>query len=213
MIEVKRFVVNMLEENCYVVSDDSREAVIIDCGMMYNDERQALVNYIADHQLRPVHLLSTHGHFDHNFGNDTVWKAYGLKPEVAEADLPLMDLKKQVNELLGVDYEHEVPPVGSLLPINGTISFGHHQLKVLPTPGHTRGSVTFYCEAEHVAFTGDTLFRMSIGRTDFKGSSWSDMIQSLQRLKHELPAETVIYSGHGPKTLMREETAMNPYLR
>ena len=102
MIEVKRFVVNMLQENCYVVSDDSREAVIIDCGAMYDEERRALLDYIANHQLKPVHLLSTHGHFDHNFGNDTVWKAYGLKPEVAEADLPLMDIKKQVNELLGV---------------------------------------------------------------------------------------------------------------
>lgn len=213
MIEVKRFVVNMLQENCYVVSDDSREAVIIDCGAMYEEERRALLDYIANHQLKPVHLLSTHGHFDHNFGNDTLWKAYGLKPEVAEADLPLMDMKKQVNELLGVGYEHEVPPVGSLLPINGTIGFGHHQLKVLPTPGHTRGSVTFYCEDEHVAFSGDTLFRMSIGRTDFEGGSWQQISHSLKQVLALLPDDTKVYSGHGEPTTIGEEKRWNPYMR
>ncbi|MBQ8711681.1 MAG: MBL fold metallo-hydrolase [Prevotella sp.] len=212
MITVKRFECNMLQENCYIVSDETREAVIIDCGALYNEERQAIVNYINDQQLKPVRLLATHGHFDHNFGNDTIWTAYGLKPEVAEEDLPLMDLKKQMLQMTGTDYQQDVPPVGRLLTKDDVINFGKHSLTVLPTPGHTRGSVTFYCQAEHVAFTGDTLFRMSIGRTDFEGGSWTDMMQSLRQLAL-LPAETCVYCGHGEPTTIGDEVRYNPYMR
>ena len=96
MINLKRFKFNMLEENCYILSDDTKEAVIIDCGALYDAERIAIVSYIKKNQLKPVRLISTHGHFDHNFGNDTIWRTYGLKPEVASEDVPLMDLKKQI---------------------------------------------------------------------------------------------------------------------
>ena len=94
-------VCNMLQENTYIVSDETREAVIIDCGALYDEERQAIVKYIDEHQLKPVRLLCTHGHFDHNFGIDTIFQTYGLKPEVAAEDEALMDLKTQVAEFLG----------------------------------------------------------------------------------------------------------------
>lgn len=213
MIDVRRFVCNMLQENTYVVSDESREAVIIDCGAFYDAERQALVDYIRNQQLKPVRLISTHGHFDHNFGNDTIWHEFGLKPEVTAEDEPMMDLRRQVREMMGFNYPYEVPPVGRLLTLSDTIGFGTHQLTILPTPGHTRGSVTFYCEAEHTAFTGDTLFRMSIGRTDFEGGSWNDMHNSLVNVLAKLPAETQVYSGHGESTTIGDELRYNLYMR
>lgn len=213
MIEVKRFVVNLLSENTYVVSDETKEAVIIDCGALYSEERIAIVNYIRQHQLKPVHLLATHGHFDHNFGNDTINSAFGLKPEVAAEDEDMMSLKKQVEELMGTGYEHPVPPVGRLLKAGDIINFGTHKLEVIPTPGHTRGSVTFYCEDEQTAFTGDTLFRMSIGRTDFEGGSWTDMSNSLKNVLAQLPDDTKVYSGHGEPTTIGQEKCWNPYMR
>lgn len=212
MINVKRFECNMLQENCYVVSDESHEAVIIDCGAFYDEERMAIIRYIRENQLTPVRLLCTHGHFDHNFGNDTIFETFGLKPEVAVDDEGMMNLKHQVEEMLGTDYNHEVPPVGRLLTAGDNINFGSHLLTVIPTPGHTRGSVTFYCETENAAFTGDTLFRMSIGRTDFEGGSWTDMQCSLKKLS-KLPASTVIYAGHGETTTIADEVRYNPYMR
>ena len=211
MITIKRFVCNMLQENTYVLSDESSEAVIIDCGALYDEERAAIVGYVKENQLKPVHLLCTHGHFDHNFGNDTIWREFGLKPEVAAEDEWLMDIKAQVRQMIGTDYQHEVPPVGRLLSAGDVITFGSHQLAVMATPGHTRGSVTFYCEAEKAAFTGDTLFQMSIGRTDFESGSPAEMAVSLRQLS-ALPADTAVYAGHGNPTTIGDEVRHNPYM-
>ncbi len=203
----------MLQENCYVVSDETQEAVIIDCGAYYDEERQALSNYITQHHLTPVRLLCTHGHFDHNFGNAFIWQTHGLKPEVAAEDEGLMDIRRQMRMMMGTDIDTEQAPTGRLLGADDVIEFGNHRFIILPTPGHSRGSVTFYCEAEHVAFTGDTLFRMSIGRTDFEGGSWTEMIHSLTQVLAKLPADTKVYPGHGESTTIGEELQYNPYMR
>ena len=213
MIKVRRFVCNMLQENAYVVSDESSEAVVIDCGALYDMERNAIIRYIKDNELKPVHLLCTHGHFDHVIGNDTITREFGLKPEVAAEDKHLMNLKKQLKDMMGMDYDNEVPPIGRLLTANDIIGFGTHSIKILPTPGHTPGSVTFYIETEHVAFTGDTLFKMSIGRTDFEGGSWTDMTNSLINVLAKLPANTKVYPGHGEPTTIGDELRYNPYMR
>ena len=213
MIEIKRLVCNMVQENTYIVSDETREAVIIDCGAFYDAERRAVVNYIKDNALKPKHLLGTHGHFDHNFGNDTIYQEFGLKPEVAAEDEDMMNLREQVKAMMGIEYEFEVPPIGRLIASGDIISFGSHQLKALPTPGHTRGSMTFYCEAEQTAFTGDTLFQMSVGRTDFEGGSWNEMLNSLTHVLGVLPAETKVYPGHGEPTTIGYERLYNPYMR
>ena len=213
MIKVSRFVCNMLQENAYVVSDESCEAVVIDCGALYDMERNAIIRYIKDNELKPVHLLCTHGHFDHVIGNDTITREFGLKPEVAAEDKHLMNLKKQLKDMMGMDYGNEVPPIGRLLTANDIIGFGTHSIKILPTPGHTPGSVTFYIETEHVAFTGDTLFKMSIGRTDFEGGSWTDMTNSLINVLAKLPANTKVYPGHGEPTTIGDELRYNPYMR
>jgi glyoxylase-like metal-dependent hydrolase (beta-lactamase superfamily II) len=86
MLNIQRFVCNMLQENCYVVSDETKECVIVDCGVYYQEERKALVNYIRDNGLVPKHLIATHGHLDHNFGNNTIYEEFGLKVELHHAD-------------------------------------------------------------------------------------------------------------------------------
>ena len=93
------------------------------------------------------------------------------------------------------------------------ISFGTHQLQILRTPGHTPGGVTFYCAQEKAAFTGDTLFRMSIGRTDFERGSYEDILKSLGKVLAQLPADTTVYPGHGPVTTISDELSYNPYLK
>ena len=214
MIQIKRFTCNPLEENCYVVSDDTQECVIIDCGAFYHEEKDAIINYIRKGNLRPVHLIATHGHLDHNFGNSTIFNEFGLKVEVcSEDDYLIEDLPKEATDLFGIDINQDQPEVGRWLKDGDTITFGSHTLKVVQTPGHTPGSALIYCEEEHTCFTGDTLFRMSIGRTDFDGGSWEQMEQSLSNVIANLPKETIVLSGHGPQSTIEEELRYNPYLR
>ena len=213
MMNIRRFVCNMLQENCYVVSDDTRECVIIDSGAFYPEERTAIVDYIRTNQLTPTHLLATHGHLDHNFGNNTIFEEFGLKPEASEQDEYLMNsLVRQGEAMYGLRLEYDFPSVENYLQANQIVTFGNHKRRVLTTPGHSRGCICFVCDAEKVVFTGDTLFRMSIGRTDFEGGSTQQIIDSLHRLA-KLPDETVVYPGHGPQSTIGDEKKYNPYMK
>lgn len=204
---------NLLQENTYVVSDETKACVIIDCGAYYDEERAALTHYIDTEGLKPVRLLCTHGHFDHNFGIDTIYQTYGLRPEIApEDDYLISHLSDQFKSMIGVPLRREYPAVGRFFEENEVIRFGNTELQVLRTPGHTPGGVVFYCEAEKAVFSGDTLFRMSVGRTDFDGGSYEELMNSLKNVLAKLPAETTVYSGHGPKTTIGEEMRYNPYL-
>ena len=110
MLNIQKFVCNMIRENCYVVSDETRECVIIDCGAYYEEERRAIVDYIRKENLKPKHLLATHAHIDHNFGNNTVYEAFGLKPEVEGADEKLMEkLPLQAQAIAGVTLDYKMP--------------------------------------------------------------------------------------------------------
>jgi len=211
-MKIESLVCNMLQENCYVVSDETKECVIIDCGAFYEEERRALVEYIRNNDLKPVHLLATHGHLDHNFGNDTIFKEFGLKPEIAQADEAwITNYKEQAMKLYGMTLEMEMPEVGHILSDKEKIQFGNHTLEVMETPGHSPGSVVFYCEEENVLFTGDTLFQMTIGRTDLEGGSMMQIIQSL-RIIAQLPDNTKVYPGHGYTTTIGYELSRNPYM-
>ena len=214
MWTVKRFVCNPLQENCYVVSDPSQECVIIDCGVFWENEQDALLDYISTQRLKPVHLLATHGHLDHNFGNALVYEKYGLKVEVHSDDCELVEhLGRQALDILGVELSRQQAPTGRLFSDGDTVSFGQHTLQVLSTPGHSHGSVLYYCAQEHTVFTGDTLFRMSIGRTDFAEGSWPQMEHSLHHVVARLPEDTLVLSGHGPQSTIADELMYNPYLR
>lgn len=202
----------MLQENCYVVSDETKECMIVDCGAFYPEERQTIVDYIRTNDLKPMHLVATHGHFDHNFGNDTIYKEFGLKPEIHRKDERLLQtIGDQAMTIVGANIDAEMPAAGRLLSENDTIEFGSHKFVVIETPGHSPGGVFYYCKEENVAFSGDTLFKGSIGRTDFMGGSMFMLIQSL-RMISQMPDEVKLLPGHGPETSIGEEVAHNPYI-
>lgn len=212
MLNIKKFIVNPLQENCYVVSDDTRECVIIDCGALFPQERSAIVGYIRQNNLTPRHLLMTHAHIDHCIGNDTINKEFALLPEVhLNEQQQLEHLGRNCQYILGVPLKADLPPVGRYFTATDTISFGSHELAILETPGHSPGSVFFLCREEKVAFSGDTLFRESIGRTDFEGGSMFQIIQSL-RMICQLDDDIRIYPGHGAGTTIGHECAYNPYI-
>ncbi|MBW4758678.1 MBL fold metallo-hydrolase [Prevotella denticola] len=212
MLKIKTFEVNPLQENCYVVSDDTKECVIIDCGALTEDEQGTIVSYIKENGLHPVHNLGTHGHLDHHLGDAAVHSAFGLLPEVAEDDAVFMNNPEQAAaQMLGMKLDCRLPAGELRLSESREISFGTHVFRVIRTPGHSGGSVSFYCAEENVLFTGDTLFKGSIGRTDFPGGSMFQIISSLRELA-QLPDATVVYPGHGPQTSIGFELAHNPYM-
>lgn len=212
MITIEKFTCNMLQENCYVVSDETNECVIIDCGAYYEAEKLAIEKYIKQNDLRPVHLIATHGHLDHNFGNAAIGRAYGLNPEMSEKDAPLIAAAQtQAEAFYGVTLKDSIPAAGHYFTDDEELHFGHHTLKVISSPGHSRGSVCFYCSEEKVLFSGDTLFRHSIGRTDFEGGSMLQIIQSLRSLA-QLDDDVTVLPGHGEATTIGEECAHNPYI-
>ena len=213
MISIKTFAFNLLQENTYVVSDDTLECIIIDCGAYYDDERRAITDYISSQGLKPVRLLATHGHWDHNLGIDTIYQTYGLRVEAAKEDeFIISDIPHNFQSIIGAPLRREYPAVGRFFTPDEVIRFGNHSLQVLKTPGHSPGSVVFYCAEEHTAFTGDTLFRMSVGRTDFDGGSYTQLMSSLANVLAKLPADTVILPGHGPQSTIDYELRYNPYL-
>lgn len=213
MLDIKTFQFNMFSENTYVVSDDTKECVVIDCGALYPVEREALMTYIRVNGLKPVLSVATHGHLDHWFGNRLLMEEYGLEPWVGCGDEnQVLNIRKSALEIFGIKSDEEPAPVGRYLKEGDVLMFGTHEMRAISTPGHSPGCMVFYCEEEDVAFTGDTLFQMSIGRTDFPEGSMEEMTRSLSRLTKELPDETTIYPGHGPSSTMRREKACNPYL-
>ena len=212
MINVQVFTCNMLQENCFVVSDETKECAIIDCGAFYQEERDMIIDHIKKNQLIPKHLLATHGHLDHNFGNSCIQKEFGLTPKVHHKDKLLMEsIKQQAQLLLGLDLTEEQPKDIDYLTKDDIIEFGNQRFTIIETPGHTPGSVFFYNEKEHIAFSGDTIFKRSIGRTDLEGGSMFQMIQTL-RFVSQLPDKTILYPGHGESTTIGDELNSNPYI-
>ena len=214
MLKIETFTVNPLSENTYVVSDATREAVIIDCGALYEAEQKAIAAYITTQQLKPVASVLTHGHFDHCFGTAFLTEAYGLATRCSAPDMPLFNnIGEQMRELLGHALRSaRTGEAGEPLTPESIIRFGSHEFTVLPSPGHTPGGLCLYCEAEHVLFSGDSLFRESIGRTDFPGGNVWNLVASLRHIVKTLPPETVVYPGHGPATTIGHERDHNPYI-
>ena len=213
-MNIRTFQCNMLQENCYVVSDDeSGQVVVIDCGAWYDAERKAITNYLRSNALTLRHVLCTHGHMDHIFGVDTLYQEFGIAPRLHAADHKLYyDMEGQTATMLGIAFNRPMPPFDQALTDGEVVTFGNSKLLVMHTPGHSPGSVVFYCPDQHLLFSGDTLFRMGVGRTDLQGGSWQQLAHSLTHVLSTLPPETVVCCGHGPNTTIGQELRSNPYL-
>ncbi len=212
MLTIEKFTVNPLQENCYIVADETLECVIIDCGAYTLEERKEIVDYIKANNLQPKHHLLTHYHTDHCIGCDTVFDAFGLLPEVHIDEKPLVEMKDEMCEyILGEPLSKNFPEVGRFFTEKDTIAFGNHVFSILLTPGHSCGSVFFLSKKEKIAFSGDTLFRGGIGRTDFVGGSMFQIIQSLRRIC-QLDDDIKLFPGHGESTTIGYECATNPFI-
>ena len=212
MLNIQRIVVNMIEENCYILWDETGEAAIADCGAFYDEDRESIRKFIADKALTPKLHLLTHGHFDHIFGAQFVADTYGLLPQMAETETDnYKSQQEQLRMFLRRDLPLSIPQVGKTLKDGETVCFGHQEFTVIYTPGHTPGGVCYYNAKEKVLLSGDSLFQGSIGRTDFPGGSGRDLVNSLRQRILTLPEDVTVLPGHGPETSIEFEKRNNPY--
>lgn len=213
MIETKQFYFNELRECTYVLSDQTKECIIIDPGMSSQREKERVQKYISENNLKPVKVVLTHGHFDHVMGCAWCTATYGVPTYIHKADRGMLSHAVQTCAMFGLKIEE--PPTETLELVPGEcVTFGESSLQIIGTPGHSYGCVCLYAPEENLCFTGDTLFAGSCGRTDLPEGDYEMMCRSLTKiLVPTIKPECEIYAGHGLKTTMAEELAHNPYLR
>ncbi|MBQ4126831.1 MAG: MBL fold metallo-hydrolase [Alistipes sp.] len=211
-MKIARLIFNPLQENTYVVWDESLEAVVIDAGNMSERENAILEQFLSERGLKPVYALNTHGHFDHLMGVEFLRQRYGAKFAVSSKDKFLVENATQSAELFGVRAGDMPEKIDVDLEGMQSISFGQSELQIISTPGHTPGHVAFYEPEAKLLFTGDTLFRESIGRTDLPGGDYSWIMKSILDKIMPLGDEVKVYPGHGETTDIGHESMYNPFV-
>ena len=211
-MKIARLIFNPLQENTYVVWDDTLEAVVIDAGNMSEKENATLEQFLSERGLKPVYALNTHGHFDHLMGVEFLRSRYGAKFAVSSKDKFLVESAKQNAAMFGIGTGNIVEVIDVDLEGMESIKFGQTELQIITTPGHTPGHVVFYEPQAKVLFTGDTLFRESIGRTDLPGGDYSWIMSSILEKIMPLGDEVKVYPGHGDTTDIGHESMYNPFV-
>jgi hydroxyacylglutathione hydrolase len=210
MIKVQSFTFNPFGENTYVLYDETGEAVIIDPGCYEKKEEEELKAFILSKNLTVKLLLNTHCHIDHVLGNHFVKHQYKVPFLIHPVEVEVLRSVKVYAANYGFPQYHEVLPDG-MLQEGQRISFGNSTLDVLFLPGHSPGHVGFYQPAQKFLISGDVLFYRSVGRTDLPGGSSDTLLASIHNKLFTLPDDVVVYSGHGPKTILGEEKNENPF--
>ena len=203
----------MFPVNCYVVWDETYEAVVIDPGCYYEEEKQALKTFILSNKLTVKHLLNTHLHLDHIFCNQFMLKEFGLKAEACQIDEFWLENAAKQSRMFGFELKEEPVPLGKYLHDGDIISFGNTQLETIHVPGHSPGSLVFYSKGDNCMFSGDVLFQGSIGRADLAGGNFDDLREHICSRLFVLPNETIVYPGHGAPTTIGIEKVENPFFR
>ena len=210
MISIQSFVFNPFQENTYVISDDTKDCVIVDPGCYDEQEKKELSGYISENQLTVKMLLNTHCHIDHVLGNDFVKQKYGMKLYLHRTEEFVLNAQKVLAPHYGFNLYHEARPDG-FLEEGDIVEFGLQKFAVLFVPGHSPGHIAFYNEKEKVVLAGDVLFLNSVGRTDLPGGDQNTLIDSIHKKLFTLPDDVTVFPGHGPETTIGVEKRTNPF--
>lgn len=193
----------MANNCCLIVDDSTNKSALVDCTE-YSDR---MLELIGDTELE--YILLTHGHYDHILGAKDVREKFGCKIAVSAEDASMLTSPRDSLAAFSGAVQSSVQP-DIILHDGDVITLGETKIKVISTPGHTKGSVCFV--SGDSLFSGDTLFRMSCGRTDFPGGSWEEMQQSLKKLR-ELDGDMKVYTGHDSITSLDFERKNNIYMK
>lgn len=211
MLQIKKFTFNPVQENTFVLFDETNECVIIDAGCYFENERKELDQYLSEKQLKPVRLINTHCHFDHIMGITHCRIKYKVPFEIHPDEEILVEHAVDHGDRFGIPMEPVDAP-DAYFKEGDRLTFGNSYLNVIEAPGHSPGGVVFYNPEQKILIAGDVLFYGSIGRTDLPGGSYEQLTGNIKTKLLTLPEETVVYCGHGPETTIGFEKNNNPFL-
>ena len=204
-----QFPLGSLQTNCYIVKQEG-SCLIIDPG----EEGKRIIQLLNKHKLTPKAILLTHAHFDHIGAVDIVRDHYNIPVYIHEKEAKwLLDPALNGSQFFMIGHLVRIKPADIILYKEETRTIGDFEMQIFETPGHSPGSVSFYFAQERVVFSGDALFKGSIGRTDLPGGNHQQLLRSIQENLLTLPEDTIVLSGHGDSTTIREEIDSNPFLR
>ena len=212
MLQIKSFIFSPIQENTYILYNQQQECIIIDPGCYFDDEKEILKTFIDQQQLKPVYLLNTHCHLDHVFGNKYIYDTYQLTLHLHEKEKQVLEFAPTSGLMYNMPFTNYSGDF-ILLKEGDKVLLGEDELQVIEAPGHSPGSICFYCKKQNFVIGGDVLFQRSIGRTDLPGGNHETLLDSIRIKLFVLPDETVVYSGHGATTTIGEEKMYNPYLQ
>lgn len=212
MLKVQSFTFGPFQENTYVVSNTDMQCWIIDPGMNSPAENKTILDYINNNKLVPQAIINTHGHIDHILGVDFIKDTYKVPFLLHNKDQFLIDNAAASAAMFGLRL-NKIPAVDGNLHDAQVLQLGKESLQVSFTPGHSPGSVVFYYKPGKWVIGGDVLFAGSIGRTDLPGGNFDTLINSIKTRLFILEPDTVVYSGHGPATTIKNEIAYNPFFQ
>lgn len=207
-LSITTYTLGSLENNTYLLTDSDQHAAVIDPPL----GSEKLAEILNERGLKLEYILLTHAHFDHLAGINTLAETCEIPPKVFlhPADLPLWR-NRGLAGTFGIDLILPIEP-DTVLSSQEVIDFHGHRIEVHHAPGHSPGHVIFYLPQQNCAVCGDVIFKNGIGRTDLPGEDYATLINSIQTRVFTLPAETLLYPGHGPMTTVVDEKYNNPFL-
>ncbi|MCW3093178.1 MAG: fold metallo-hydrolase [Ferruginibacter sp.] len=211
MLKIKSFSFNPIQENTYLLYNELKDCIIIDPGCYFDEEKESLKKFIEQNNLHPTLLLNTHCHLDHVFGNKFIADTYQLALHIHEKEKLVLAYAPTSGLMYNLPFDNYTGEF-IFLKEGDKITLGQDELQIIEAPGHSPGSICFYCSKQNFIIGGDVLFRGGIGRTDLPLGDHMGLLNNIKAKLLVLPAETVVYSGHGPATTIGEEKRNNPFL-
>ena len=212
MLQIQSFTFSPIQENTYVLYNEFKHAIIIDPGCYFDDEKELLKSYITDKGLKPLALLNTHCHLDHVFGNKFVAETFDLTLQLHEKEKTVLAYAPTSGLMYNMPFDNYSGKF-IFLKEGDKVTLDEDELHVIEAPGHSPGSICFYCGRQNFLIGGDVLFQRSIGRTDLPLGDHQTLLNSIRKKLFILPNETIVYSGHGPETEIGVEKKENPFLK
>ncbi len=211
MITLKTFVFNDFQENTYLLYDHTHACTVVDPGMNTASENKEFDDFISEYRLKLNAIICTHCHVDHVLGCKYLKEKYNIPFYIHKKELDMLGQAQLYGDFFGLNVETPPPP-DYFLTEGDAVKVGESELKVIHVPGHSEGSIAFYCAKENFLITGDVLFKGSIGRTDLPGGDYNTIISSINLKLLTLPGDIAVFPGHGSNTTMDIERKSNPFL-
>lgn len=211
MLQIQSFTFSPIQENTYLLFNEFKQCVIIDPGCYFDAEKETLKEFIETNGLKPAMLLNTHCHLDHVFGNKFIAETYNLSLQLHEKEKSVLSFAPTSGLMYNMPFDNYA---GAFIELKegDSILLNKDELLVIEAPGHSPGSICFYCSKQNFIIGGDVLFKRSIGRTDLPGGNHQILLNNIRQKLFTLPDNTIVYSGHGPATTIGEEKKENPFL-